>query len=137
MKARVLETCITLLLLASLSANAQTATGTIQGTVFDSGGAAVPGAEVVLTDLGTGQLRKQTTDESGNYKFPLIRRGNYSLAVEKTGFRKESVEGIDLQIADVRAVDVRITPGQVSEQVVVTASAGLLQGSESSLSQVI
>lgn len=137
MKARVLQICIASFLLASLTAHAQTATGTIQGTVFDSGGAAVPAADVTLVDLGTGQQRKQQTDESGNYKFPLIRRGNYSLTVEKAGFRKEAVEGIDLQIAEIRSVEVRITPGQVSEQVVVTASAGLLQGSESSLSQVI
>ena len=55
------------LLLAVVRAQAQTATGVIQGTVSDSSGAMIAGAQVKLTDQSTNQTREQPTNASGNF----------------------------------------------------------------------
>ena len=62
------------------------ATGTINGSVYDSTGALVPGAAVTVTNTGTNQTRSAITDGSGNYVLPLLPVGNYNVRVEKEGF---------------------------------------------------
>ena len=62
------------------------ATGTINGTVYDSTGALIPGAAVTVTNTGTNQTRSAITDDSGNYVVPLLPVGSYTVRVEKGGF---------------------------------------------------
>ncbi|MBI3697021.1 MAG: carboxypeptidase regulatory-like domain-containing protein, partial [Acidobacteria bacterium] len=61
-------------------------TASIFGSVSDAQAAMVPGANVTLTNIATGQSRTATTDSSGGYSFPLLPVGTYSVTVEQTGF---------------------------------------------------
>ncbi len=124
-------------LLAIPTARPQTATGVIHGVVHDATGAVVAGVKLTLTDLGTNQAREQTSGPEGNFEFRALPRGDYSLAAEHPGFKREVITGIPLQVAETHRVDLTLTVGAVSESVEVTGAAGLLQVSEPTLSQVI
>src|SRR5581483_1653225 len=105
----------------------QAVTGTVLGTVEDSSGAVVPNAKVTLTEVNTNISRTTQTNSSGNYTFPNIPEGNYSVAVESTGFKKETKENIRVDINMNARIDVTLEPGAVSESVVVTAEPPPLQ----------
>ena len=75
------------LLVFSVSAMAQSTAGRILGTLTDQSGAAVAGANVVVTDMQRGTSRTVTTDESGNYAAPDLQPGTYKIRVEAKGFK--------------------------------------------------
>jgi protocatechuate 3,4-dioxygenase beta subunit len=82
---------ITFVLLAALfsaaPAWAQTAsTALVLGTVTDPGGAVVPDATVSLTNTATNETKTLTTNSAGQYVFPGIAPGTYTLKVSKAGF---------------------------------------------------
>jgi Carboxypeptidase regulatory-like domain/TonB dependent receptor len=131
-----LSVCCVLLLVA-IRAQAQTATGVIQGTISDSSGAMIVGARVTLTDQGTNQTREQATNSAGIFEFRALARGNYRLEAEQSGFKKEVVTDITLQVAETRNFQMTLAVGEVTESIEVQATAGLLQASDASLSQVI
>ncbi|MGC8794999.1 MAG: carboxypeptidase-like regulatory domain-containing protein, partial [Bryobacteraceae bacterium] len=66
----------------------QVTTGTILGTVRDSTGAAVPGAQVTITEINKGTSLQFVTDDTGAYTAPFLTPGTYSVAVEKPGFKR-------------------------------------------------
>jgi hypothetical protein len=71
----------------SLSARAQTVTGSIRGTVTDATGAVVPEAKVTATNNNTGVVTSTTTDRTGTYNLQSLRIGTYVVSAEKTGFK--------------------------------------------------
>src|SRR5262249_54210080 len=77
---------------------AQSATGQINGTVIDASGAVVSGAMVTITNQGTRISNRSTTNGSGNFLFLNVQPGVYSLAVEKTGFKKMQTAPFDLAV---------------------------------------
>ncbi len=114
-----------LLLLSSLAwrgttAEAQTFRGTILGTVTDSGGLAIAGATVTVKNLDTGLVRTVSTTEDGSYSAPELPIGNYSVTVEKAGFKSGVVKGIRVEVSSERRADVVLQPGEVAQTVVVT-----------------
>ncbi|MBI3697684.1 MAG: carboxypeptidase regulatory-like domain-containing protein, partial [Acidobacteria bacterium] len=88
--------CRCLLLAAALSA--QTTSTEVLGTVTDPSGAVIPGAKVTLLRAATGQSREVTTSSDGNYSFPLIDIGEYSVRVEAQGFKTQEKTGIVVQL---------------------------------------
>ncbi|MFN0165723.1 MAG: carboxypeptidase regulatory-like domain-containing protein [Bryobacteraceae bacterium] len=116
---------------------AQTASGVITGSVTDTTGAVVSGAKVVLTEVQTNQTRELMTNDAGIYEFRALPRGEYRIAAEIHGFKKEQISGIQLTVAQNLRLDIKLEVGQVSEAVNVEATAGLVQASDSNLSQVI
>lgn len=112
-----------LLLLLTFSAEAQTFRGSILGTVMDSSGGAVSGANVTVKNLDTGLTRVVSTSDDGSYNVPELPIGNYSVTVEKTGFRMGVVTGIRVEVsAQVRA-DVTLQPGEITQRVEVTGES--------------
>ena len=109
------------LLLCCMAAQAQTFRGTIQGTVTDQSGASVSGAQVTIRNLDTGLVRTTTTSDDGSYAVPELPIGNYSVTVEKSGFRAAVVSGIRVEVSSERRADVTLQPGEVAEKVVVSA----------------
>lgn len=67
---------------AQVSGWAQAVTGTVLGTVMDSSGAVVARTKVVITEVNTGVSRTSETNDSGNYTFPDLPGGTYSVSFE-------------------------------------------------------
>src|SRR5208282_2569819 len=113
--------CCLLALLVFLagSASAQTFRGIILGTVTDSSGGTVPGATVTIKNVDTGLTRTLTTSDDGSYSAPELPIGNYSVTVEKTGFKAGVVTGVKVEVSTERRADVTLQPGQLSQRVEV------------------
>ena len=86
---------ISLLLICafSLTTFAQGTTSRVTGTVLDQNGGAVVGATVTLTNEASGVSFTTQTNENGNYGFDLVQAGNYSIAIEKQGFKRYLSKG--------------------------------------------
>jgi outer membrane receptor protein involved in Fe transport len=108
-----------LALFAGTFAFAQTFRGMILGSVTDSSGAAVPGATVTIKNVDTGLVRTVTTSDDGSYAGPELPIGNYSVNVEKAGFKLGVVTGIKVEVSSERRVDFSLQPGQLAQTVEV------------------
>ena len=115
-----------LLLLVSIPASAQFSSA-IQGTITDPSAAAVPGAQVTVTNTATGIVRQATTSSEGFYRVSNLGPGPYSVSAEKSGFTKVQQTAVDLAVSAVVRVDLSLSVGAVSERVEVTGQAALLE----------
>jgi hypothetical protein len=131
---------VQLVLIAALAptlAHAQVDTGSILGTVRDKSGAVAAGASVTLRDTATNTLTERVVDAAGNYVATPLRIGVYAVSVELAGFKKQTREGIVLRVQDRLRIDFELEPGGVTESVVVTGEAPLVQSQTSSLGEVV
>src|SRR5437588_3243848 len=103
----ILSIC-TLLALSTATVFAQAEIGgaTLNGTIIDATGAAVPGAKVTVTNRDTGLSRTTTTNEAGQYTFPTLPVGMYDVTVENQGFKVSKRTGIALTVGAVATVDI-------------------------------
>src|SRR2546430_6521876 len=115
----------------------QSTYGSIAGSVTDPSGAAIPDAQVTLTNLGTAEKRTQPTGADGLYSFVNLLPGNYRIEVEKQGFKRITREPVVVQVQQSTKIDVALQVGQVSETVEVISETPLLQSETSSLGQVV
>ena len=124
-----------ILLLVTLPlARAQSTFGSILGTVVDSTGAVVPGANVTLTNSGTAATRTTTTDAAGGYSFVNLDAGHYTITVAGKGFAKATYSDLDLAARETKRVDASLKAGSSTETVVVQAnSAGVITTDVSSI----
>ena len=134
--------CIAILILCnSAVTNAQVVTAAVRGTVMDEQGAALAGADVTITNTGTGFSRSTKTGNDGEYNFPDLPLGAYKINVTHAGFKAETQTGIVLHVADSIVLNVSLKVGAVNETVTVEASpiavettngelTGLIQGSQ-------
>ena len=113
--------------LATIQAHAQAVSATLVGTVTDSTGASVPGAKITIQELSTGISRDTVSNESGNYTFPDLTPGTYSVVVAANGFKKETRPSIDVVVNTTTRVDLALQPGSATETVTVTAAPAILQ----------
>jgi hypothetical protein len=116
-----------LALLFAIGANAQTFRGTIQGTVTDGSGAAVPGAQIKVFSPGTGLSRTVSTNDQGGYQAAELPLGSYSITIEKQGFRTTTLTGIPVSVGSPARADAKLTTGVVQESVEVTADVPLVE----------
>jgi Carboxypeptidase regulatory-like domain/TonB dependent receptor len=116
---------------------AQVDTGLITGTLHDQSGAVVPGASVTATEVNTNTRTSMRSDAGGNYFSPPLRVGKYTVTAEAQGFSTQTRENIVLQVQDRLRVDFDMRVGEVSERVVVSADAPLIQTETSSLGEVV
>src|SRR5271166_3165988 len=108
-------------------AYSQAVNATLLGAVTDSTGAIIPNAKVVVTEVNTNISHTGKTNESGNYTFPDLPPGDYSVRVEIAGFKVETRTNIALLVNTNTRVDVQLQPGNVSESVIVSAAPALLE----------
>ena len=94
-------------------------TGYISGTVTDKSGAAIVGAEVVVTGVGGNLTRTTATNTDGAYVVPALPGGTYNLSVTAKGFEKYQAKNVKLDVAQKIRVDVQLTVGQVTDQILV------------------
>ena len=108
--------------------------GTVDGTVTDSTGGALPGLKVTLRNLDTGVMRELTTTEAGYYFFPLVNPGRYEVIAEKNGF-KRGVQEVEVRTGIRSTADFALQLGQVTDSVQVTGEAPLLETSTAAVSR--
>ena len=118
-------------------AQAQTPTGTIQGTVTDEQGAVVVGATVAATNSATGIAEQVATDGSGRFEVLFLLPGNYIVTADAKGFRQERRENVLVEVSKTVPLSLTLTIGQANQTVEVTATAGTLETDTSSLNTVI
>ena len=107
--------------------HAQPVKATIVGTVRDSSGAVVVGAEVRATETNTNITRSVRSNESGYYVFAVIDPGVYRIDVESAGFRKASEPGVRVFSNSTARADFTLELGALSETMEVKAATPLLQ----------
>jgi hypothetical protein len=106
------------------NALAQAVTGRISGAVTDGAGAAIAGASVIITNTGANISRTVTTDPNGFYVATSLAVGNYSVTIERQGFKRATKTGYDLSADGRLTVDFTLEAGNVSESVEVVAATG-------------
>jgi hypothetical protein len=116
---------------------AQLPTGQITGIVTDSTGANVAGAEVEAQNTSTGIVSKTVSNESGDYIFPVLTPGRYSVVVRKPGFESVTRSSIELTVSQMARIDFGLKVGSTREMVEVKATTPLLESATASLGQVI
>ena len=102
-------------------------TAQISGTVKDSTGAVLPGAEVTATQTETGIARNTVSNETGAYALPNLPLGPYKLEASLPGFRTFVQTGIVLQVNSNPVVNVTLEVGQRTEQIEIQANAALVE----------
>jgi len=132
---RLLLVCLVVLAM-SPPLIAQVQNGDIVGDVLDPLGARVPDAAVTLTETATNVVLHGKTNSDGAYHFSQLIPGTYSVSVEKTGFRTESVP-LTLTVGQSARVDVRLQIGKASETVVVNAGVTSLETQTSNLAYTV
>src|SRR6267154_695521 len=120
-------------LLVTISASAQVGTTSLRGTVIDKTGAAVGGAKVTLANAAQALQRELMTSQTGEYEFPALAPGGYTLTIEKAGFRKFEQKSLQLQVNLPATVNITLEIGTTSEVVEVSASAVTLNTTDASL----
>jgi len=132
----VIRLTLALVLLSSF-AFAQGERGTITGTVTDSTGGIVAGANVTLRNTATNIRNSVEANSAGIYVFPALNPGTYELSVERQSFKTRRITNIPLATGTTVTMDAQLEVGAITESVQVEASAVQLEVQTSGLSKVV
>src|SRR5213593_146106 len=100
--------------------------GAIVGTVTDPSGAVIPGANVTISNMATAIATSSTTDTRGDYRFPFVTPGLYTVSVEAQGFSKTSIQSVTVAVGTTTRTDIKMEVCAANQEVTVTESAPLL-----------
>jgi hypothetical protein len=125
------------LALPNLARAQAVAVAQVSGTVTDPTGATIPNAQVTMTETEKQAVRSTATDPSGNYVFPNLPVGPYTLEVRANGFKDYLQTGIVLIVNNNIQVNVTLQVGSISEKVEVVGATSLVETKENSVSSVI
>src|SRR5882724_3512021 len=129
--------CVLVLIIFSLPASSQIQNGEITGTVADPSGAVVPGAKIVLRNLGTGYEIQAQTNGEGIYTAKELNVGTYMVRVEAHGFKTVEASNLALNAGTVLRVDFKLLLGERTEVVEVTDADIQVNTETSRLSQTV
>src|SRR5947209_294990 len=127
---------LTLLFLPVL-VTAQSQNAELTGSISDPSGGLVPGVQVTLTNVATGERRATVTNEAGLYTIPLLQPGKYEITVRKEGFRSLTRGDVELHVNQTARADFTLEVGALAESVQVTGAVAALQAESSDLGHVI
>ena len=127
---------IFVLTLATAGVHAQQVahTGTLTGNVTDPTGAVIGGTKVRVVNLETQVASTVVTNDAGRYFIPYLNPGHYELRVESVGFKAYVRAGIELQAGESPRIDMQLEVGSVSESVMVSGAAPLIDTETSTVS---
>src|SRR5258707_11187313 len=134
--ARFLAVAI-LLSIATHSLHAQTSNGAIAGSILDSSGGAVAGAQVTATGVETHSVYNTVSSSTGAYRFSDLVLGAYNVTVTAKGFKVVELTGVVVQINTTASLDVTMQPGDVKETLTVIADAPTVQTETSDIGTVV
>lgn len=112
-------------------------TATIVGTVTDPTGAVMPGVKITVSNPDRGFVRALATNSSGAYAAVRIPIGDYVVSADNPGFKREVRTGINLSAGQTQRVDLKLTLGQVSQQVQVSGNVPRVDTENATLSDVV
>src|ERR1700730_5333106 len=111
--------------------------GQITGIVADSTGGVLPGATVTVTNTPTAATVTQQANSAGNYVFPNLLPGIYTVKVDMDGFRSTVRNNLELQVAQTARVDFKLELGTISETVQAVGTAPMLNTEDVVIGTVI
>ena len=117
--------------------NAQTATGTITGTVTDPNGLATADASVAVKNTDTGTETTYTSNGAGLYAAPYLQPGHYEVSISKAGFTVVTFQNIVVHVGDTLTLDAKLPLESQQTSVTVTDEVPLLETSKTSQEQVV
>lgn len=118
---------VTLAMPLAFEVFAQSSTGSMSGRILDPAGATIPGARINATHEPTGRVLETVGTETGDYVFPNLPVGPYTVTVEATGFKKLQRTNIEVRVAQRQVLDLQMEVGDMQQTVEVTAEAPLLE----------
>jgi hypothetical protein len=124
-------TCLLVLGAAATAASGQTFTGGVRGVVSDANGV-IPGVTVTLTNEATNVTRDTVTNDVGQYNFPAVPPGTYSLKTSLTGYKSSERSGLRVGTQQFLTMDLMLEVGAVQETITVTGEAPLIDTSSAS-----
>src|SRR5690348_6348040 len=116
---------------------AQTVTGTILGNVLDASGAAVPNAQITITNQDTGVVRGAASTGDGVYDVPSLLPGKYTVEAKAAGFTPSGVKDVVVNVGSNTRVDLTLQLGQVTQQVTVSEAVPTIETTSSEVAQVM
>jgi hypothetical protein len=125
--ARFIFAALCLVLFGAGSASAQLFPGRITGAVRDAQGASIPGATVKLSNPSTGLERTEISDQNGEFNFPELALGTYTLTITKDGFKTTVIKDIVTSQGQVNTVTPVLSVGTLASEIQVTSAPPLLQ----------
>src|SRR4051794_36905338 len=128
---------LTLLFLITLVSGSAQDRGTIEGTVTDSSGAAIPAADVRVVQAGTNAAWTLVANEVGRYYAPNLPLGTYKVTVRKDGFSTANTDGVEVRGQSNVKLDFKLQVGTVAENIEVSGQATLLDTSSATNSASI
>ena len=130
---RVLGTivCLLLVVAAAASVTAQQFTGGVRGSVSDANGV-IPGVTVTVTNEGTNVPRETVTNEVGQYNFPALAPGTYTLRAQITGYKRYESKGLVVGTQQFITLDVKLEVGAIEESITVTGQSPIIDTSSAS-----
>src|ERR1700685_523588 len=126
-----------LLFLTGSPAHAQDDTGAILGTVTDTSGAEVHGAQVTITNEGTNASLSNTTGNAGEYNFTPLPIGQYTVTVTFQGFSTVTQKHVTVNVGAQVVINVSLKPGAVNETIEVASTVPVLETQDASVGQVM
>jgi len=127
---------VSLFLTSNSTALAQAVFGNITGTVIDPSGAAVPNAEVTITDLERGLTYQTKTNEEGNYTQTHLLAGHYEVRVSASGFAQLVVKA-EVQVDATARVNAQLRLGEAQSTVTVTSDTPMLKVDRADVSNTL
>jgi hypothetical protein len=123
--------------LVTVSVHGQSFQGGLRGAARDTTGGALPGVSLTLTNDATGAARTTTTNEVGEYAFAAVTPGDYTISATLQGFKSFERKSIAIGTQQFLTLDFTMETGNLTEQVVVTAGAPLVETSNASTGEVL
>ena len=112
---------VALSLVCMLASFAAGQTASIAGTVTDSSGAVISGAEITARNTATNESHSATSGDTGAFSIPNLQIGPYEVTVKKDGFKIFRQSTVELTVAQVLTVNAALAPGAISEELTVVS----------------
>src|SRR6187455_1878525 len=98
-------------------------TGTIQGRVSDAQGAVLPGVTITATSPSMPGVQTAVSSDTGNYRFPAVPPGTYTLSYELSGFNPLNRAGVEIRLGFTATVNVELALATLQETVTVSGAS--------------